>query len=64
MLDSRIHYGKLQYLVKWMGFSDTDNQWLSVEDMEGSQELINFYHNQYPEKPSRTPTRKKRKSKA
>lgn len=25
ILDSRIYYGKLQYLVKWMGYPHTNN---------------------------------------
>ena len=24
--DSRVCHGKLQYLIKWLGYSDTDNE--------------------------------------
>ncbi len=37
ILDSRIHYGKLQYLGKWLGYSVTDNEWVSADDL-GSAE--------------------------
>ena len=26
VLDSETHYGKLQYLIKWLGYSVTNNQ--------------------------------------
>ena len=26
ILDSRIRYRKLQYLIKWLGYPDTDNE--------------------------------------
>ncbi len=26
ILESRMHYGKLQYLVKWLGYSVSDNE--------------------------------------
>ena len=42
VLDER-NYGcwkKKQYLVKWKGYPDSDNQWLDAKDMENAQELI------------------------
>ena len=46
VLDER-NYGrwrKKQYLVKWKGYPDSDNQWLDAKDMENAQELIaEFY---------------------
>ena len=35
---------KKQYLVKWKGYPDSDNQWLDVQDMENTQELIAEFH--------------------
>ena len=31
---------KKQYLVKWKGYLDSDNQWLDAKDMGNAQELI------------------------
>ena len=36
---------KKQYLVKWKGYPDSDNQWLDAKDMENAQELIAKFHN-------------------
>ena len=46
VLDER-NYGrwrKKQYLVKWKGYPDSDNQWLDAKDMENTQELIAEFH--------------------
>ena len=39
---------KKQYLVKWKGNPDSDNQWLDAKDMENAQELIAEFHNSNP----------------
>ena len=36
---------KKQYLVKWKGYPDLDNQWLDAKDMENAQELIAEFQN-------------------
>ena len=36
---------KKQYLVKWKGYPDSDNQWLDAKDMDNAQELIAKFHN-------------------
>ena len=46
VLDER-DYGrwkKKQYLVKWKGYPDSDNQWLDAKNMENAQELIAEFH--------------------
>ena len=51
VLDER-NYGrwkKKQYLVKWKGYPDSDNQWLDAKDMENAQELIAEFHNSHHE---------------
>ena len=35
---------KKQYLVKWKGYPNSDNQWLDAKDMENTQELIAEFH--------------------
>ena len=51
VLDERIygHWKKKQYLVKWKGYPDSDNQWLDTKNMENTQELIAEFHNLNPE---------------
>ena len=46
VLSERNHgrWKKKQYLVKWKGYPDSDNQWLDAKDMENAQELIAEFH--------------------
>ena len=55
VLDERIygHWKKKQYLVKWKGYPDSDNQWLDAKDMENAQELIAEFHSSNPKLSSR-----------
>ena len=48
-LDERNHgrWKKKQYLVKWKGYPDSDNQWLDAKDMDNAQELIAEFHNSH-----------------
>ena len=41
------HWKKKQYLVKWKGYPDSDNQWLDAKDMDNAQELIAEFHNSH-----------------
>ena len=52
ILDIRMHYGTLQYLVKWLGFPVTDNEWLKAEDLGTAEEYVTDFHEKYPKKPS------------
>ena len=49
VLDERNHgrWKKKQYLVKWKGYPDSDNQWLDAKDMDNAQELIAEFHNSH-----------------
>jgi hypothetical protein len=42
VLDSRQygHKRKLQYLIAWKGYPDSDNQWVNWDDAEGAEEAI------------------------
>ena len=53
VLDSRMRRNKLQYLVKWVGFSDASNQWLSAADLANAPEKTDEFHQRYPYKPGR-----------
>lgn len=62
ILDSCIHYRKLQYLVKWLEYSHTDNQWAAPEDIFGASELVSIYPRLYSNKPNAMLPKKKIKS--
>ena len=49
VLDERIYgrWEKKQYLVKWKGYPDSDNQWLDAKEMDNTQELIAEFHNSH-----------------
>ena len=51
ILDSRSHYGKLQYLIKWLRYSDIDNQWIYKDQVTSSSNLVKLSHRLYPKKP-------------
>ena len=52
ILDSRYHYEKIQYLVKWLGYPPSDNQRAPAGDVAQSQDLLDLFHKIYPDKPS------------
>jgi hypothetical protein len=50
VLDSR-RYGrgrKLQYLIAWKGYPDSDNQWVNWDDAEGAEEAIREFKHLNP----------------
>jgi hypothetical protein len=44
---------KLRYLVKWTGYEGTDEEttWISADELNHAQELVNDFHVKYPDKP-------------
>ena len=54
ILDSKTYRGKLQYLVKWLGYPDTDNQWVYKDQVAGASDLVELFHWLYTEKPSKS----------
>jgi hypothetical protein len=52
VLDSH-QYGrghKLQYLIAWKGYPDSDNQWVNWDDAEGAQEAITEFKRSNPDR--------------
>jgi hypothetical protein len=52
VLDSQ-RYGwgrKLQYLIAWKGYPDSDNQWVNWDDTEGAQEAIREFKRSNPDR--------------
>ena len=57
ILAKRNFKSKVKYLVQWSGFDDSENQWRTIEDLQGAEELVaEFEKNYVPPK-----TRKKKK---
>ena len=50
VLDSKLRFNTLQYLVKWAGYSDTHNTWVAAGDMQAN-ELVAEFHEKYPSRP-------------
>jgi hypothetical protein len=52
VLDSR-RYGrgrKLQYLIAWKGYPDSDNQWVNWDDAEGAEDAIQEFKRSSPDR--------------
>jgi transposase InsO family protein len=50
VLDSKLRFNTLQYLVKWAGYSDAHNTWVAAGDMQAN-ELVAEFHEKYPSRP-------------
>lgn len=51
ILDSRLYRNHGQYLVKWIGYSDSDNTWEPYENLTNASEMISKFHAKYRNKP-------------
>ena len=72
ILDSKFAYNRLMYLVKWLGWPDSENSWQEEVDLENAPETITEFHKSHPNAPRRLPdgtttgkslTKKKRRPK-
>ena len=54
ILDSKTYCGKLQYLVKWLRYPNTDNQWVYKDQVAGASNLVKLFHWLYPAKLSKS----------
>jgi len=62
IIDSRLHYGKLQYQAKWTRYPpEHDKVWYAYEDFENSGIAQQQFHQKYPRKPSLNQDRGTRK---
>jgi hypothetical protein len=55
VLDSKFAYGRLKYLVKWLGWPTSENSWQDENDLEHSKELVTEFHKSHPGAPRRLP---------
>ena len=51
ILDSRYLYRKLQYLVDWVGYDQSEQSWQSVENLTNATQAIQQFHEKFPAKP-------------
>lgn len=58
ILDCKYRQGILRYLIKWVGYPNTDNIWVRADQAEHMKDLVSEYHKVNPEAPtSLRPTR-------
>lgn len=51
IFDSRMHYEKLHYLVKWLRYSVSDNEWILASNLGAAKEYMTEFHQKYLLKP-------------
>ena len=53
IIDSRIYKGKLQYLVHWKGYNESERTWEPVSNLCNSPEIVEQFHISHPSAPRR-----------
>jgi hypothetical protein len=48
ILDSRLRRNKLEFLVKWEGYTDENNSWEPEDNCRNSADAIHDFYNKYP----------------
>ncbi|RFU29059.1 hypothetical protein B7463_g7277, partial [Scytalidium lignicola] len=48
IISHRMHYGKLQYLVKWIGYPESENGWEPTSNLTSCEELLEAYQRTHP----------------
>ena len=51
IVDSRIYKGKLQYLVHWKGYDESERTWEPVSNLKNSPEIVEQFHKSHPSAP-------------
>lgn len=54
ILDLCYRRNRLEYLVKWIGYGPGDNTWEPADNVTNSPDLLQRFHNQYPQATSST----------
>jgi len=62
IIDSRLHYGRLQYRAKWTGYPpEYDKVWYPYDNFANADIAKQQFHQKYPRKPSHNQNRGTRK---
>src|SRR6266436_751726 len=51
VMDSRLKRGKLEYLVKWSGYTDDYNTWEPEANLDNATDAISDFHKHHPSAP-------------
>ena len=51
IIDLHIYKGKLQYLVHWKGYDESERTWKSVSNLKNSPEVVEQFHQSHPSTP-------------
>ena len=51
IFNSRIYYKKIQYLVKWKGYTTEEATWEPITNLENAKDLVTAFHKENPKKP-------------
>jgi hypothetical protein len=60
ILNNKLYRKRLQYFVKWLNWSNIENQWVYVDDVQ-IDDLIKNFHQQYSHKSSEDASNAKKK---
>ena len=52
ILDSRIHYNKLQYFVDWKNYGPHERTWEPAKFLNHAKEAVARFHTRHPNRPS------------
>jgi hypothetical protein len=53
ILDAKFAHGNLKFLVKWLGWPDSENSWQDEIDLENAPEVIADFYKKFPGAPRR-----------
>jgi hypothetical protein len=51
ILDSKVYYHKVQYLVKWKGYNHSHDSWEPISHVSNSKALVKKFHTDHPDAP-------------
>ena len=53
IIDSHIYKGKLQFLVHWKGYDESERTWEPVSNLKNFPEVVEKFHKSHPSAPQR-----------
>ena len=55
ILDSKFAHGSLKFLVKWLGWPNSENSWQDEDNLENAPEIVAEFYKKFPSAPRRLP---------